>query len=121
MSLGDLNRQVNRAGQSTYNTAAARMMADKKARDKQLEMRELDRTKHEISHRKLEHMKVQTQIQKLRRELIHLKNGGRNTQSLDLIRRLESELRTLESESRTIDSDIRMKTLEVQRHGGLSF
>lgn len=121
MSLGDMYKKVSAAGNSAFNDARGRMMEEKKAHDKMLESREADRTKQEISRRRLEHQKVENNIQRVRRELLHLKTGPKNTQTLSLIRSMEAELHTLESESRTIDSDIRMKTLDVQRHGGMSF
>lgn len=121
MSLGDMSRKVNIAGQATYNSAASRMQREKQAHDKQLQMRELDKTKQEISHRRLEHQKVQNEIQRVRRDLIRLKTGQRDNHTLDLIRTTESQIHLLEGEARTIDQDIRTKTLDVQRHGGLSF
>ncbi len=121
MSLGDLNKNVNIAGQQTYNNAAGRLLREKEAREKQMKARENDLLKHEISHRRLEQQRVLGQVQNLKRELIKLKSGRRDQRVLDMIRRTESELRTLEGESRIIQSDIRMKTLEVQRHGGMSF
>lgn len=121
MSLGDMYKSVNTSGNNTFNDARGRMMQEKQAHDKQMEARESDRIKQEISHRRLEHLKVQNEIQRVKRDLLHLKTGRRDTSSLTLIRSMESQLRTLESENRIIDSDIRMKTLEVQRHGGLSF
>jgi hypothetical protein len=121
MSLGDLNRNVNIAGQQTYNNAAGRMLREKEMREKQMKARENDLLKHEISHRRLEHQRVLGQVQNLKRELVKLKSGRRDPHILDLIRRTESELRTLEGESRVIESDIRSKTLDIQRHGGMSF
>lgn len=121
MSLGDLNKKVNIAGQTTYNNASSRMKIEKEAHEKQLQMRELDRTKHEISHRKLEHQRVLGDIQRIKRDLIRLKSGSRDGHTLDLIRNTESQIKILEGEAHTIDQDVRMKTLEVQRHGGMSF
>jgi predicted nucleic acid-binding Zn-ribbon protein len=114
-------KKVNSSASSTFNNARSRMMDEKNAHDKQLQMREMDKVKQEISHRRLEHQKVENEIRRVRQDLLRLKTGHRDTNTLNLIRSTESQLRTLESESRTIDSDIRMKTLEVQRHGGLSF
>jgi hypothetical protein len=121
MSLGDLNRNINIAGQRTYNDAASRMAKEKEAREKQEHMREADLVKHEIAHRRLEQQRTLGEIQRIKRELIQLKSGRKDVHTLDLIRRTEAHLRTLESESHTIASDIRMKTLDVQRHGGMSF
>jgi predicted nucleic acid-binding Zn-ribbon protein len=121
MSLGDMYKKVTSAGAGAFNDARGRMMQEKQSHDKMMESRELDRTKQMISHKKLEYQKVQGNVQRVRRELLHLRTGRKDTQTLSLIRSMESELRTLESEARTIDSDIRMKNLDVQRHGGMSF
>lgn len=121
MSLGDMFKKVNSASQNTYNDARGRIMKENESHEKQLQMREMDKIKQEISHRRLEHQKVENEMRRVRQDLLRLKTGRRDTNTLNLIRSTESQLRTLESESRTIDSDIRMKTLDVQRHGGLSF
>lgn len=121
MSLGDLNKKVNIAGQSTYSNAASRMQQEKEAHEKQLQMREMDRMKQEISHRRIEHQRIVSEIGRVKRDLIRLKTGRRDNHSVDLIRNTESQLRVLESEAHSIDQDIRIKTLEVSRHGGLSF
>lgn len=121
MSLGDMYKKVSAQGAGAYNNARGRLMQEKEAHDKQLEIREMDRIKQEISHRRLEKQKIENELRKVRQDLIRLKTGRRDTGTLNLIRNTESQIRTLESESRMIDSDVRIKTLEVQRHGGLSF
>ncbi len=121
MSLGDMFKKVSAAGASTFNNARGRMMEEKKAHDRMMEGRELDREKQEISHKRLEKQRVESNIQRVRRELLHLRTGHQDSRTLSLIRSMEAELRTLESEGRTIDSDIRSKTFDVQRHGGMSF
>ncbi len=121
MSLGDLNKKVNISGQATYNNAASRMREEKEAHEKQLQMREMDKIKQEISHRKLEHQKILGEAQRIKRDLLRLKTGRRDSHTIDLIRNTESQLRILESEAHSIDQDVRIKTLEIQRHGGLSF
>ncbi|MES2223640.1 MAG: hypothetical protein V4469_01770 [Patescibacteria group bacterium] len=118
MSLGDMYKKVTSAGASAFNNARGRMMQEKKAYDNTLQTREVDRTKQEISRRKLDHLKVQNEIQQVKRDLLHLQAGKKDSSTLSLIRNTEAQLRTLESESRTIDSDIRMKNMDVQRHGG---
>lgn len=121
MSLGGLSNNLNNSGRNTFNDARARMMQEKEARDRELHTRMLDREKHEVSHRKLEHQRVTSEIEKLRRTLVSLKRGVKDTKSLDMVRNTESQLRSLEGEAKMIDQDIRMKTLEIQRHGGKSF
>lgn len=121
MSLGDMFKKVSAGGASAFNDPRGRIMEEKKAHDKIMEGRETDRMKQEISHKRLEKQRVESNIQRVRRELLHLRTGHQDSRTLSLIRSMEAELRTLESESRTIDSDIRSKTFEVQRHGGMSF
>lgn len=121
MSLGGLSNNLNNSGKSAFTDARNRMMQEKEARDRELHMRMLDREKHEVSHRKLEHQRITGEIEKLRRTLISLKRNVKDTKSIDMVRNTESQLRSLESEARIIDQDIRMKTLEIQRHGGRSF
>jgi hypothetical protein len=121
MSLGDLNKKVNIAGQSTYNNASSRMRTEKEAHEKQLQMREMDRVKQEISHRRIEHQRIVGELARVKRELIRLKTGRRDGHTIDLIRNTESQIRTLENEAHSIEQDIRIKTLDVGRHGGVSF
>ncbi len=121
MSLGDMFKKVNSSSSNTFNNARSRIMDEKNAHDKQMQMHDMDKIKQEISHRRLEHQKIENELRRVRQDLIRLKTGHRDTNTLNLIRNTESQVRTLESESRMIDSDIRMKTLEVQRHGGMSF
>lgn len=121
MSLGDMYKKVTSAGANTFNNARGRMMQEKESHDKMMELREIDRMKQDISHKKLEKQRVESNIQRVRRELLHLKTGHQDSRTMSLVRSMEAELRTLESEGRTIDSDIRSKSFDVQRHGGMSF
>lgn len=116
-----MNRKVNIAGQKLSQNSTSRIMREKQAHDRQLEMRKADLVRQEISHKKLEHLKMRGEVDRVRREIAKLKSDHGAPMSQEAIRRAESELRALESQEKMIDQDIRSKSASIENHGNLHF
>lgn len=115
MSLGDLNKQVNIAGQKAYSDAHDRMLKEKKAHDTFLENQKKDKLRQEVSHDRLESNRVQGELARAKRELFKLKSSKPDARTNNLIRTMENQIKALEGQIRLIDSQIKTKTTEINR------
>lgn len=69
MSLGDLNKNVNKAGASDYNARRAEILRQGKQEEEKRAAVEADRIGKEISHLRLHKQALEGKLQQLKREI----------------------------------------------------
>lgn len=115
MSLGDLNRKVNIAGQKAFGDAHDRILRDKALHDKMLQTQAKDKLRQEVSHDKLEVGRLKNRLSQSRQELMRARSGSKDSATSALIRSHESEIRSLETQIKTMEQEIVRKNGEINK------
>lgn len=112
MTLGDLGNNVQKQGGNLYNQQRGQIMRDAEAQKRRMEAQEADKSRMEISHKRLEKSTIDQRVAQVRQEIINADRRGLNDRSakadvaikqrqLDELTkdkiRLEGEIRHLET------------------------
>lgn len=112
-------------GSNITNSAALRqatMNRELKEREMVLERREMDRINQEISHKKLDHGRVLTEISRLKQDMARNSLYSKDPSFHSSLRESQSRLNMLMAEERRLSQDIRFKKMDWQRRSsGLHF
>ena len=115
MSLGDLNKNVNKGAGSLYANQKGRIMREADEHNKMIEMREIDRIKQGVARKEADINKMGNEIAKLRREII----ASTSKMKMDpadkrLIQDKERKIAMLEMEQRQISDGIKKNQAEIR-------
>lgn len=98
MSLGDLNKSVNRAGASDYNARRAEILRQGQQAAARQAAQEADKLNQEISHLRLHKDALEAKIIKLKNEIPHEKDLGERSFKERELHRLLGEKTHLQGE-----------------------
>lgn len=107
MSLGDLGKQINKAGNDLYNQQKERILREGEERKKMEESRQRDKLNQDISHIRLQKQNLEGRIMRLRNEIARERDARVRSAK-------EAELRKLTSDKVHMDGEI--ITLQGREH-----
>lgn len=117
MSLGDLGNSLNKQGNNLYNEQKGRILREAEEQKKRMEAQEADRTRTEVSHKRLEKQTIEGRVNKLRQEILMAGKRGLGTSSAKAdIALKERQLAELTRDKIRLEGEIR--SLETGAHGG---
>lgn len=98
MSLGDLNKNVNKAGAKAYSDSKERIMREAKEVGERKAAQEADRLKKDISHLRLHKQTLEGRVIQLKSEIAREKNTKLRSFKETELHRLMNEKMHLEGE-----------------------